>query len=955
MCRKMIGLISLVFVLSLALPSPAEAAEPGLVGWWKFDGDGLDASGNGRNGTLAGDAHFEVGHSGQALALDGTGDSFSVTGWKGLLSTSAVTVTAWVKTTAGGTMVYWGRSSGGRRVDFDVNPGTGRLRVRHGNGNIQGDTAVNDGEWHHIALTMPAAAQISYPYVKLYCDGRDDTQNTTDPDAFNLVDHASNVDLTIGYRVPNGDGYFTGLIDDVRIYDRELVGAEIKDIATLGYLASPHSPTPADGAIVEDTWTTLTWTAGPLAASHKLYLSTSIDDVNAGAESAFVGNTATNSQPVGFPGFPAPGGLVPGTTYYWRIDEVNDANPQSPWKGNIWSFTVPSRKAYNPDPADGLMSVDPKTTLRWAGGFNAKVRYVYFGDKFDDVNNATGAAVQSDMTYTPAAPLEWSRTYYWRVDEFDGAITHKGDVWSFETKPFIPITDPNLAGWWTLDEGSGRTVLDWSGHGHDATFRAGETWVKGYDARGLHFATEADRVVHSLGTATDWPAGTVAVWVKADRTGQDQYSSVFSSHVPNSAGFQIDVDGGNPGYYRINPSDLRFGPVTTGWVHLAVSFQGTSAQLYYNGNWASSGALTDTTFNQFAAGTNRNATNSIAAAIDELRVYDKVLTQDEIRLVMRIDPLLAWAPSPADGSTPDIDAATPLSWSPGNSASRHDVYFGADANAVAIADASDATGIYRGRQSGTVYTPAGGVQWGGGPYYWRIDENNTDGTVTKGRVWSFTVADYLVVDDFEDYNDYPPDRIWDTWIDGFSTTTNGAVVGHPEPLDFAAGEHYVETGTVHGGSQSMPLYYNNNLKFSEATRTLASPSDWTRYGIQELSLWYIGDPCNVSERMYVAVSSSAGATAVVYVADPNLVTDTWTEWVIPLQSFADQGVNLKSVTSIALGFGTPGSTTTPGGSGVVFFDDIRLRRTPVAPAVPVVATVPPDAYDPTSVSAVQAP
>ena len=158
MCRKLICLVLLVLGLGAVWMSPANAADPSLVGWWKFDGNGLDASGNGRNGTLAGNAPCEPGHSGQALALDGDGDYFTVDGWKGLLSVSPVTVSAWVKTTASGdaTMVYWGRNSGTRRVDFRL--GSGRLRVEHGSGNIQGDTTLNDDEWHHVALTVPAAA-----------------------------------------------------------------------------------------------------------------------------------------------------------------------------------------------------------------------------------------------------------------------------------------------------------------------------------------------------------------------------------------------------------------------------------------------------------------------------------------------------------------------------------------------------------------------------------------------------------------------------------------------------------------------------------------------------------------------------------------------------------------------------------------------------------------------------
>jgi len=79
--------------------------------------------------------------------------------------------------------------------------------------------------------------------------------------------------------------------------------------------------------------------------------------------------------------------------------------------------------------------------------------------------------------------------------------------------------------------------------------------------------------------------------------------------------------------------------------------------------------------------------------------------------------------------------------------------------------------------------------------------------------------------------------------------------------------------------------------------------------------------------MYVALSNSTGEPAVVYHDDPKVaVIDTWTQWIIPLQGFADQGVNLTDVDRLAIGFGTKGNTTKPGGSGTVYFDDIRLYR-----------------------------
>ena len=89
----------------------------------------------------------------------------------------------------------------------------------------------------------------------------------------------------------------------------------------------------------------------------------------------------------------------------------------------------------------------------------------------------------------------------------------------------------------------------------------------------------------------------------------------------------------------------------------------------------------------------------------------------------------------------------------------------------------------------------------------------------------------------------------------------------------------------------------------------------------------IGIPSNDAEQLYVAVSNVTGTPAVVVYDDPAATTiDTWTEWVIPLQAFADQGIVLTDVDRIAIGLGTRGNMTVPGGSGKMFFDDIRLYR-----------------------------
>jgi hypothetical protein len=278
-------------------------------------------------------------------------------------------------------------------------------------------------------------------------------------------------------------------------------------------------------------------------------------------------------------------------------------------------------------------------------------------------------------------------------------------------------------------------------------------------------------------------------------------------------------------------------------------------------------------------------------------------------------------PQPANGAV-DVQMTAKLSWTPATNAASHQVYFGTDKDAVR--KATTASPEYKGSKAlGSETLDPGKLAWHS-DYYWRVDAVYNTGTV-KGLVWTFTTADFSSVDDFESYNDIdPPDpasnRIFEAWIDGFGTTDNGALVGNDLPP-------YAERTAVHGGAQSMPYFYDNNLKTSEATLTLVYPRDWTENDVNTLTLWFRGNKSNAAEQMYIALNGNA----VVYNGDPKASQmSIWTGWNTDLKAFADQGVNLKNVNTITIGFGTKNSPAA-GGSGKVYFDDIRLATA----AVPV--------------------
>ncbi len=198
------------------------------------------------------------------------------------------------------------------------------------------------------------------------------------------------------------------------------------------------------------------------------------------------------------------------------------------------------------------------------------------------------------------------------------------------------------------------------------------------------------------------------------------------------------------------------------------------------------------------------------------------------------------SPSPISGAMLE-DTWVNLSWRPGIFAVSHDIYIGDNFD-----DVNDgAEGTFRGNQA-EAYLVAGfpGFAYPDGlirgtTYYWRIDEvNDTEpNSPWKGEVWSFKIANYLVVDDFEDYNDYPPDDIFSTWIDGYGVATNGALVGNDTPP-------FAEQSIVHSGAQSIPYFYDNigTANYSEAERTFSPAEDWTRESVKVLSLWFKGYP-----------------------------------------------------------------------------------------------------------------
>jgi hypothetical protein len=671
-------------------------------------------------------------------------------------------------------------------------------------------------------------------------------------------------------------------IDGVRFYEGDYVASR-SNVA--------RYPNPKDRSTHEEVWANLTWTAGDLAVSHDVYFGEDFDAVNEGTAGTFRGNKPDTYFIVGFAGCPYPEGLVPGKTYYWRIDEVNPTHPDSPWKGTVWSFSIPSKKAYQPSPASGTKFVDPAVDLTWQKGYKAAIHYVYFGDDYDTVNNAVGAVPQPMTTYDPKT-LQFEKTYYWRVDEFDSKDMHKGDVWSFTTAPpglgkvrreiWENITGTDLNALKSnFNYPSNPTVSD------ELTSFNSPEYGDNYGGR-LHGWLH----VPVAGDYTFWVAGDdqTELWLSTD---DDPANAVLIASVPDYA---------NPQEWEKYPSQ-QSQPITL------------QADRYYI----------------MALWKEGEGGDHCAAAWQGPGIPTRAVIAGTY--VKPFEALWALGPKPANRAT-DVSQTTALSWKPGEKAAKHDVYFGTNEQAVANAGTTT-TGIYRGRQNldatGFIL-PEAPLEWAK-TYYWRIDEVNDLELASpwKGNVWSFTTANFIVVDDFEQYTDDVANRIFRTWLDGWGYTEpapgyggngTGSAVGYGQAP-------FTEQTIVHSGKQSMPLAYDNSgtggkARYSETQREWTTPQNWTTKGVKALTLWFHGDPNNSAEPLYVAVKDSLGRTKVVTHANPDAaISNSWQEWNIDMKELISAGLNLASVKTMYIGLGNSVSPKA-GGTGTIYIDDIRL-------------------------------
>jgi hypothetical protein len=478
---------------------------------------------------------------------------------------------------------------------------------------------------------------------------------------------------------------------------------------------------------------------------------------------------------------------------------------------DLLSF-ISADAASAPSPATNATDIPRDTILSWTAAASAQKHNVYLGTDFADVNNASVTKPlnvlvgtgQTDTTFAPLSPLQYGKTYYWRVDEVGSSAVTKGDVWSFTAEPYAyPIKGV------TATASSSQ-----AGAGPENTVNG-----SGLNSADQHSADLKDMWL-STGVQPNWiqyqfdkayKLSEMWVW------NSNQLIEPYIGFGAKSVKVEYSTDGTTWTQLQGVPQFAQGTGAPTYTSNTTVNFSGVSAKyvkLTINSQW---GVVPQT-------------------GLSEVRFFSV--------------PVQARSPVPATGAT-GVSLDSTLTWRPGREAASHKVYFGTDANAVTNGTAAAKT------VTDHSFSPASLLF--ATTYYWRVDEVNS--VTYPGDVWSFTTTAYGVVEDFESYND-DKNRIYDTWVDGYGTSNNGSQVGYAQ-APFA--EQTIIHG---GKQSMPLSYSNTGaITVSEAVRTFDSPQNWTANGVKSLSLYFQGKAGNGGQlylkinNLKVSYNGSAGDIA----------------------------------------------------------------------------------------------
>ncbi len=966
--RFLIGVVALS-VLGMAAGSSRASIDPEtIVGIWLFDEGGgdvaTDSSKNANDGTLlpadSGPQWTTQSKFGGALEFSGqsvyiefpTGES---------MKTPHFTIMAWFNTRkldGYGHIFQTGRDWDDMagyviRVHQD---GTVQAGLAFGPGNVTAfvtGPTIDDDTWYHIALSYDGTTAIVYLDGAAVATGAGQGEIMYDDQP-----------VRIGVHSQDTGAAFDGFLDDVALFDVALEADDIQSIMDTGLaeiVGGPSTavkPEPPNGQTDVPRDLVLSWTPGEFAATHNVYFDDNFADVNSGAPGTLIGDGIVETSV-------AREHLAFGTTYFWRVDEVNAPPDSTVFPGPIWSFTVEpytypiqsvTATASSAVPAKGMT---PDKTVDGSG---------MTGDEHSTDEDAMWLS-------DPAAPLP-----AWIQYEFDD-VYKLSELWVWNSNQavegFIGFGARDVTVEYSLDG------VEWNSLG-DVEFAqapgdVGYTHNTVVDLAGvqakfvrLTIATNWRNIVQQAGLSEvrffhipvkarqpDPASGDIGVPLDATLTWR--VGREASSHdVYFSDDRQAVVDGTAPmetvGETRFGPSGLEYGQVYYWKVNEVNDADGATVE----GDIWSFSTIEYRVVDDFESYTDdieagatiwqtwldglTNNTGSVVgyweAPFAETRIvhsggqsmpmdYNNVSSPFLSEAERTFDPVQDWT---ANGATELV------LWYRG-----YPVAFIENADGSIVMNGSghdiwDAADDFR-----FAYQPLNGD----GSIVARVDSiGNTDPWAKAGVMIRESLSDdarcvYMVVTpasgvsfQWRRFIGVTPESVTEAGIVApqyVKLTRTGDVFTAQYSADGSAWQDLTaaDGAPVSISMGSNPLIGLCVTSHNASLVTTAEFSAITSSGTGPWQVAAVGDdpqPGNDAEDLYVVIRDSGNRIAVVTNPDPAAVNASeWAEWKIPLSEFTSAGVKMTAVKTITIGVGN-NAAPTAGGAGTLYIDDIGYGR-----------------------------
>ena len=983
MCKE---LFCSLLVLGMILTSGANAdISDGLIGWWMFDeGTGTtvaDSSSAGHDGFFVDSTpEWVPGLYGTALKFDGT-DKVEIPDHADFHLTNAMSVALWMQPEGDQTAsakLFIKQKSGQYpyALQYD-DSGQGLFATVYASTRYDTAPHIPDfpGEWAHLCFTYDSSVLI------LYKDGEQVASVNTSGQL-----QQNNLSLSIGCRL-DYDQNFNGIIDDVRLFNRELTPEEINQVMVDAPAGLVTDPSPADGATDVPRDVVLSWVPVEAATQHDVYFDTDAQVV-AGTDTSdttgiYRGRVITGSYN------PAEA-LVFGETYYWRVNEVGAPPDNTVLKGNIWSFTVelfvypitniiatasssePGKEPVNTVNGSGLddsglLHGNESVGNMWLsseGGEQPtwiefefdrvyKLYELWVWNSNDSLERTIGLGfkdvkIEYSVDGIDYTTLGTTHEFTRALGEADYAHNTTINMSSVAAK-YVRLTA--ISNWKNILEQYGLSEIRFfciPVSAREPSPASGATnveldlmlgWTAGREAarHDVYFSDDLQAVTDGAAPVTSvtedgygplsLDVGTTYYW-RIDEVNDAETPSIWQSDIWDFTTAEYLVVDDFESYDSVENQ------IWYAWKD-GLGYGTPDAPPYYAGNGTGAAVGNETTESFTEETIVHGGNQSMPLAYNNNK--QGYMNYSEVTMTLNsqrdwtakgVKELSLWLRGyPASvGSFVEGPVGTYTM-----TASGTDIWNTADEFHYAFKQLNGVGSITARIESVENTNP-----WAKAGVMIRetldagskfaavyITPTNADGTPTQGCR-------------FQGRTNTDGSASSDTSVatDGQKAVTAPYWIKLERDFSGNFKGYYSSDGSTWTPliwkpsiSMSSNVYIGLALTSLDAALTCEAKFSGVQTTGTVTGQWQsqdIGISSNSAESMYVAVGNSAGAPAIVYHDDPAPTQiDTWTEWVIDLNQLADQGVNLADVDNISIGFGDRNNLQA-GGSGTIYIDDIRL-------------------------------